>query len=339
MIQIAWRMIWSSVFTDLAQSAGSGGVKTGRMAGRDRHLGGRSSGRPLVLALVALAGVSACGGGEGASADQTDGELAVEAADLAVDEVSTEEFELAENEAQPPREAPRAPVASAAAPVSSQELDTSNWVISPPFYAAGDEPYWRLDIQDGWFVFRRAGLPEIESPMVAPSRDGATDVFESPPLSIHLSPRACTTADGESGRVSASVWFDDVSFEGCAFEGQSAGTSAEVTAVVDSIQAVDSCLARLGDPAVVTGIYVRGNRQTALGMRTRDGRLFECVTDSGGFEVEFLDPVEPGAAGPWMTSGMRFLRAGQGVPACDTAEVVSVGNEVLGHMLDKSCRF
>lgn len=329
-------MIWLPVGMGRAKRAFIGRAKAGSMTGRFKWIGSRPQ---FWVALLALAGAAACGGGQEQGAEtQLDDDPAVEGAPSSA-EVSEGEYEFVEDEASP-QEPPRASVASASTAVVSQDLDTSNWVISPPFYAAGDEPYWRLDIQDGWFVFRRAGLPEIESPMVAPVKDGAMDIFESPPLSIHLSPTACTTADGESGRVSASVWFDDVSFEGCAFEGQSAGTSAEATAVADSIRAVDSCLERLGDPAVVTGIYVRGNRQTALGMRTRDGRLFECVTEGGGAAVAFLDPVEPGAAGPWMTSGMRFLRAGQGVSACDTAEVVSSsGGAVLGHMLDKSCRF
>ncbi len=296
------------------------------------------------LAILAVLGLVACGEGEPtvevAEVVEAAGPVAEEIVEA--NEVVVEEADAppADDAAPPPAPRPAQPVVTAASPpVAADEIDTSDWVISPPFYAAGDEPYWRLDIQDGWFVFRRAGLPEIEAPMVRPTRDGRVDIFESPPLSIHLTEQTCRTADGERSRASAAVWFDDVSFEGCAFEGQSAGTSAEGTAVADSIVAVDACLARLGDPALVTGIYVRGNGQTALGLRMRDGRLFECVTEGGGAQVAFLDPVEPGAAGPWMNSGMRFLRGGQGVAACDEAEPVSSGGELLGHMLAPGCRF
>ncbi len=296
----------------------------------------RSRGR-LALGVLSVVWLAACGAAEEIVAEAGLGDPPSEALGAAPPEVADVEA-VETNPVEAPVEPPRAAVAVTQAPAAAQ-LDTSNWVIAPPFYAAGDEPYWRLDIQDDWFVFRRAGLPEIEAPVVGPIKDGAVDIFESPPLSIHVSRQACTTADGERGRVTASVWFDDVSFDGCAFEGQSAGSSAEVTAVADSIRAVDSCLAQLGDLALVTGIYMRGDRQTALGLRTRDGRLFECVTEGGGAIVAFLDPVEPGAAGPWMTSGMRFLRAGQGVDACDEAEAVSEAGSVLGHMLTSGCRF
>lgn len=302
----------------------------------------RKSGKLAPVALAALLAAS-CGGASDNPVEAPAETIETTSIDAQEDPVPGDETELVMAEADPiptapPTPAP-APVATTASAPPAAQLDSSDWILPPPFYAAGDEPYWRLDIIDDWFVFSRAGLPAIEAPLTSPARDGDTDVFDANPLSIHVSRKTCRTADGENSRYATTVWFDDVSFEGCGFEGQSAGTSAEATAVVDSIRAVDSCLTGLGDTALVTGIYERGDRQTALGMRTRDGRLYECVTELGGSAVAFLDQVEPGAAGPWMTSGMRFLRAGQGGAACDEAEVVTSGGAVLGHLLVETCRF
>ena len=293
--------------------------------------------RVTSVITACVLGLAACGDGAEAPADP----VAVSTSgDESPGEVVVQEpLEVEEPAAQPTRANTAPPNLTASQPPVTPDLDTADWVLSPPFYAAGDEPYWRLDILDGWFVFRRAGLPEIEAPLAPPRREGDADLFVSPPLTIQLSARGCQTANGETSQYTASVLFDDVTFSGCGFSGQSAGSSAEGTAIADSIRAVDSCLERLDDVAVVTGVYERGDRNTALGMRTRDGRLFECGTEGGGAVVVFLDQVEPGAAGPWMTSGMRFLRSGQGANACEEAEAVTAGSATLGHMLPTSCRF
>ncbi len=65
-----------------------------------------------------------------------------------------------------------------AQPAAADALDTSGWQLAPPFYAGGEEPFWRLDIIDGWFSFKRSGLPEIEAPMVQPTKANGADVFE-----------------------------------------------------------------------------------------------------------------------------------------------------------------
>jgi hypothetical protein len=51
------------------------------------------------------------------------------------------------------------------------KLDTSSWVLQPPFYAAGDEPFWRLELADGWFLFQRSGLAQIEAQIPQPKRE------------------------------------------------------------------------------------------------------------------------------------------------------------------------
>lgn len=224
------------------------------------------------------------------------------------------------------------------AQVSPASLDTSGWLLQPPFYAAGDEPYWRLDIIDGWFVFKRSGLPEIEAPMVQPKRVGGADVFDASPLAISIARKACETDEGGKGDVSAVVTFDDAEYTGCAFGGQAGGASADAEQVVKSVKAVDACLEKLGEAALVTGVYPREGGRTALGMRTKNGSLYECAAESSG-EIAFLDPIEPGASREWMTR-MRFLRDGVSPETqCADAEEVRTGDKVVGRLLTPKCRF
>jgi uncharacterized membrane protein len=222
---------------------------------------------------------------------------------------------------------------------AANNFDTSGWLLAPPFYAAGDEPFWRLDIADGWFVFKRSGLPEIEAPMVAPKRAGGADVFDTPPLLLTIKREACETDAGGRGDFSAVISFDENDYGGCAFSG-AAGGSKEAGAVADALTAVDACLAKLGEPALVTGIYAREGGRTGLGLRTKNGSLYECAAEAGGGEIAFLDQVEPRAAKPYMTSQMRFLRDGVSPETkCEGAEDVKAGEQVIGRLLASKCKF
>lgn len=226
----------------------------------------------------------------------------------------------------------------AAAPVGA--LDTSGWLLPPPFYAAGEEPDWRLDIVDGWFVFKRSGLAEIEAPMVQITKEGGADVFDTPPLKVKIKRQACETSNGHAD-ILAEVILDDVVFDGCAFSGkaQSAtAASAEASAVIDGLAALDACLADLKQTALVTGVYPREGERTGVALRAKDGILYECAVESDGKTIAYLDPIEPSAAGPWM-SRMRFLRNGvSDATKCDGAEEVRDGAKVLGRMLTAKCR-
>ncbi len=239
------------------------------------------------------------------------------------------------------------PTGAAARPT----LDTSGWVMAPPFYAAGDEPYWRMDVSDGWFVFQRSGLPSIEAPLVAPTKGaGGADVFKTPPLEVQISAAACETDEGVAGKASVLVTLDGVPFDGCAFDSTPASADGDdieaedLATLTDAIQEIDACLAKLGEPALITAVYPRQPGVTAMAMRNRTGALFECgATDAG--EVLFLDPVEPGAAGAWLTARMRFLRAASGqVPdaakACADAKEVHApaGGPPLGYLLKAKCK-
>lgn len=220
-----------------------------------------------------------------------------------------------------------------------QPLDTATWVLAPPFYAAGDEPFWRLDISDGWFAFRRSGLKAIEEPMVQPTRVNGADVFATGALKVTIRREACEMDQGGKGDYSATVTFDSIDFDGCAFGGQVA-SSQEAGTVTDALPSIDACLAKLGQPAVVTAIYPRQDgEQKAVALRARTGQLYECATDAAGASVAYLDPIERGAEESWM-SRMRFLRSTVTTTAtCPTAEEVRSGDQVVGKLLAKGCKF
>jgi uncharacterized membrane protein len=286
-------------------------------------LNGVARARLATIVVAAACALSACGG-EGTQTATGDGQAATleTGGALAV---------------QRPDSAPQAPASSAAA-----ALDTSSWVLQPPFYAAGDEPFWRLDIVDGWFSFKRSGLAEIEAPLVSPARIAGADVFDSPPLKIAIRRGPCQTDGGGHTDFGAIVTFDEVDFSGCAFgaaAGAAVANSAEAASVVESVKVIDACLAKLGDPALVTAVYPREGERTAVALRARDGSMYECAVESDGATIAFLDPVEPRSAGSWM-SRMRFLRAGvSDATKCADAEEVRDGDKTLGRLLPRSCKF
>jgi uncharacterized membrane protein len=218
-------------------------------------------------------------------------------------------------------------------------LDYSAWLVQPPFYAAGEEPDWRLDIEDGWFAFKRSGLPVIDAPLVQPVREGGADVFNTPPLKVTIKRQPCQTSNGGGqADIIAEVTLDDTVFEGCAFSGGSAGPSPEAETIADALGPIDACLKELKQPALITAVVSREGDRTSVALRAKEGTLHECMVESDG-KIAFLDPIEPSAAGPWM-SRMRFLR--QGVAdtiKCDGAEEVRAGDTLAGRFLLPKCRF
>jgi uncharacterized membrane protein len=219
-------------------------------------------------------------------------------------------------------------------------LDTSAWVLPAPFYAAGDEPAWRMEIVDGWFSFKRSGLRAIEEPLVEPRQENGADVFATGSLTVTIKREACSTEAGGSGEFSALVTFDELNFDGCAFTGSVANASAEAATVAESLGPIDACLAQLGQPALATAVYPRQDgEQVAVGLRARTGALYECLTQVSDAAVLSLDPIEQGAQPAWMNR-MRFLR--EGIPAaadCPDAEEVRVGDTLVGRLLGRTCKF
>jgi len=278
-------------------------------------------------ALVAcVLNLAACGEGtpaDGAATDAAKADLQATAPDSAPDTTPTQG---ATQTAQPA--GPQVP------------LDTTTWILPPPFYAAGQEPFWRLEITDGWFAFRRSGLRAIEEPLVQPAREGGADVFQAASLLVTIKHEACQTEQGVTGEYTAKVTFDGSDFDGCAFGGALASVSAEATQVTEALAPIDACLTKLAQPALVTAIYPRQDgEQIAVGLRAKNGQVYECATDAAGSAVAYLDPIEQGSQPAWM-SRMRFLRDGTPTSApCPDAEEVRSGDKVFGRLLTKACKF
>lgn len=225
-------------------------------------------------------------------------------------------------------------------PVPIANLDTTSWLMQPPFYAAGEEPNWRIDIEDGWFSFKRSGLPSVEAPVVQPARENGADVFNTPPLKVSIKKTACQTESAGQADYTVDVTLDDVAYEGCAFAGHSNGgsASAEAASVAENISPIDACLKQLAKPALITAAFTRESERTGVGLRGKDGILYDCAVEKDG-TVAYLDPIEPSQAGAWM-SRIRFLRAGiADETKCDGAEEVRAGDKLLGRLLMPKCRF
>jgi uncharacterized membrane protein len=223
-------------------------------------------------------------------------------------------------------------------PVAAQNLDTTAWLMQPPFYAAGEEPDWRVDIEDGYFSFKRSGLPVIESPVVQPVRQNGADVFDTQPLKVSIKKTTCQTDSAGQADYAVEVVLDGVSYEGCAFSGHSSGRAPEAASIIENLGPIDACLKELQKPALITAAFVRESERTGVGLRGKDGILYDCAVEKDG-KVAYLDPIEPSQAGPWMTK-MRFLRAGVADEAkCDAAEEVRSGDKVLGRLFTPKCRF
>jgi hypothetical protein len=196
-----------------------------------------------------------------------------------------------------------------------------------------------METIDGWFSFKRSGLRAIEEPMVQPVNENGADRFETGALQVVIKREACSTQGG-AGDFTVVVNFDGLAFDGCAFSGQATIASAEAATVAESLAPIDACLAKLGEAALATAVYPRQDgQQTAVGLRAKTGALYECVTDGGGANVVSLDPIEQGSQPAWMNR-MRFLRDGVATTAtCADAEEVRVGEQVVGKLLGKACKF
>jgi uncharacterized membrane protein len=229
----------------------------------------------------------------------------------------------------------------AAVTAPSGPLDTSGWVLAPPFYASGDEPFFRLEIIDGWFSFKRSAMRAIEEPLVDPRKENGADVFETGGLKVHISSSQCET-QGRQSEFIVTVTYDGVTYDGCAFMGSTAAVAntEEAAMVAESVDAVDACLKELGQPALITGIVPRQDGEVkAMALRAKNGALFECGVTTANSAIAYLDAIEQGSQMGWM-SQMRFLREGVVATApCAEGQDVRNGETLLGRMLAKACKF
>ena len=204
-------------------------------------------------------------------------------------------------------------------------VSTDDWLIKPPFFGAGEEPGWRLDIVGDWFEFQRLGLSEIESMVVAPERIDRADVFESDQFKVIVRRGGCAHSSGAQNAVgSMSVVFNDVSYDGCAYNGVSPAAQSQQEQEVDPSDWVEdiqmylveanACLDGLEERekvnverVLVSSVFPRENNMIGVIMETRKGQVYECGTTRFG-DVEYIDLVERQHVADKIRTSGRFWR-------------------------------
>lgn len=237
------------------------------------------------------------------------------------------------------------------------ELDSSSWAIKPPFYGAGQEPFWRLELNDGWFIFQRLGLPEIEAMVVAPEKTDEGDVFNLDGVTITMKVGSCSNAQAnEPVRGAITLVHDEVSYQGCVYRGATQSEDPSEAASdtnssnwtrdigifaieVDAcMRALDKLSANASKKAVVTAMQ-RASGQTTFVVETGRRNEFLCLAkDTGG--IESFEALEKKNKQDWMNASGRFMRVESGPPprACLDAKPVIVDNQLTGYLLPRSCR-
>jgi|GEM_PF-1442848 len=286
--------------------------------------------------------------------------LSVSSCDLLDNSKNKDETpEAAEPTAEAPQYViPETIVLETPAAPSSVELDTSSWAIKPPFYAAGQEPFWRLELNDGWFIFQRLGLPEIEAQISAPNRVDGVEEFDLDGIKISIKAGACPNAQAnEPVRGSITLVHDEVSYQGCVYRGATQDGEA-VEAVETSSSSkwtneigiyaieVDECLKALDGiqagasaRSYVSAMNAKNDGKTAFVLRTRKGNDYLCLALTAG-GVESIEPLANSKREDWMNVSGRFMRVESGPPprACLDAEAVMVDGHLTGYLLPRNCR-
>lgn len=284
--------------------------------------------------------------------------LGLAACDQEGDTSQDSDLEDVQTETQAPQYVIPEPVELQVPAESNVELDTSNWSITPPFYAAGQEPFWRLELNDGWFIFQRLGLPEIEAQINSPVKNGNEDQFTMDGFTISMTAGACRNAQAnEPVRGAITLVHDEVSYQGCVYKGQTqsedpAGSEADNTPSkwtneigIYAIEA-DACLKALEEvssgaskKALVTAMQARKGGLTAFVLQTARRNDYLCIArDTGG--IEEITALGNKKREDWMKVSAKFMRVVSGPPprACLDAEAVMVDNQLTGYLLPRNCR-
>ncbi len=161
------------------------------------------------------------------------------------------------------------------------------------FEAAGEEPYWTMDVLQDWVSFTRLNLPAIGA-LPGKRRIGANGMaLDAGPLSVVLSPGPCTTSSGDVHEFNAVVRHDGVLYEGCARplvgERVSAGWS---TNLAELMPAIATCMTRVKEPpARVTIAYQDADGEISVRLLQDDGGRYECITRKAGSEIRYFDVI------------------------------------------------
>lgn len=234
-------------------------------------------------------------------------------------------------------------------------VSTDDWQIRPPFFGAGEEPGWRLDVVGDWFEFQRLGLSEIESMVVDPERIDGADEFNSDQFKVVVRRGGCAHNTGGQNSVgSMSVVFNDVTYEGCVYNGVSPAAQSQQEQEVDPSDWVEdiqmylveanACLDGLAErenvnteKVLVSSVFPRENNMIGVIIETRKGQVYECGTTRFG-DVEYIDLVERQHVADKIRTKSRFWRQNGPPPrSCLRAKVIESEGQIMGYILPGKC--
>ncbi len=215
--------------------------------------------------------------------------------------------------------------------------------ISTPLFASGNEPFWTAEIDKGWIVFERPGLPLVEVPVPEFTETGDKLALVSDGLHVELEKGGC---DGEAGPLKIVLKFgavetkdgtEDIEYFGCAgpaSEIKSFGTNSLSwkEMIEPSLTAIDACLAQAGSDKLIVALYPREPGTVGMILGDKLGGYEECGADTQSGEVYFLDPMSGDQARDWMT-GAAFVRKGQPL-SCKAGDMLDSG---AGEYLPNGC--
>jgi uncharacterized membrane protein len=239
--------------------------------------------------------------------------------------------------------APTAPVAPGvtAPPLGGGPADAATQAaFGQAFSAFGvQEPFWTVEVTDGWVTFIRPGLQPIEgSPERTVTSEGASIRFAD--AELRLEQRACAGPNGASLPFVARVFYAGEAYQGCARTG-AAGSLAQWTDFIpEMLAAIDACIARANARPVQVTFAYQADEEDGVAVRIRDGEggRYECTARANGSEVTALDAL-PDSDRLEQEGRVMFLRTGQSMPAaaCPAAPLMAPTGEVLGQVVPRSC--
>lgn len=191
---------------------------------------------------------------------------------------------------------------------------------SLPLFATGNEPFWTAEIEGGWIVFERPGLPLVEVPLPAFDVQQAVIEFSSEGLDVSLSDQAC---NDNLGPIQIKLTLNEDDYFGCVVSKNEqtihAGSDYSWKDLISpSLKAIDGCLGTSDEGRFVEALYPREPGTVGMILRNAFGSYYECGADVETGEVYFVDAMAREQAEAWIT-GAAFARVDKS-PSCSNGK-------------------